>query len=194
MPVDQILIDDAADPRTVDVSRYASPLGWRNKLGRALWGVVWALLFRPSPRPCFAWRRWLLRCFGARIGKGVNVHASCRVWAPWNLEMGDYSCLAFHVDCYCVDRVRIGAHATVSQYSYLCTASHDIRDPHMRLITATIDIGDGAWVCAGAFVGPGVVLGEGAVAAARAVVVKEVAPWTVVGGNPAQVIGIRELR
>jgi putative colanic acid biosynthesis acetyltransferase WcaF len=181
-------------PQTVDVSRYASPLSRWNKLGRALWGVVWLLLFRPSPRPCFAWRRWLLRCFGARMGKGANVYSSCRVWAPWNLEMGDHSCLGFDVDCYCVDRVRIGAHATVSQYSYLCTASHDIRDPHMRLVTAPIAIGNGAWVCAGAFVGPGVVLGEGAVAAARAVVVKDVEPWAVVGGNPARFLGTRELR
>ena len=194
--MERLTVTDRAGlrPTAVDVSQYASPLSRRNKLGRALWSVVWLLLFRPSPRPCFAWRRWLLRRFGARIGKGANIHASCRVWAPWNLEMGDSSCLAFAVDCYCVDRVRIGAHATVSQYSYLCTASHDIRDPHMRLVTAPIDIGDGAWVCAGVFVGPGVVLGEGAVAAARAVVVKDVEPWTVVGGNPAQFIGTRELR
>jgi putative colanic acid biosynthesis acetyltransferase WcaF len=181
-------------PPAVDVSRYASPLTWRNKLGRALWGIVWLFLFRLSPRPCFGWRRWLLRCFGARLGTGVHVYPSCRVWAPWNLEMGDHSCLSFDVDCYCVNRIRIGAHATVSQYSYLCTASHDIQDPHMRLVTAPIDIGEGAWVCAGVFVAPGVVLGQGAVAAARAVVVKDVEPWTVVGGNPAQFIRMRELR
>ena len=181
-------------PPAVDVSRYTSPLGWKNKLGRALWGLAWALLFRPSPRPCFAWRRWLLRAFGAKIGRGANVHASCRIWAPWNLEMGDYSCLSFDVDCYSVDRITLGAHATVSQYSFLCTAGHDLSDPHMHLVTAPIRLGDGAWVCAGAYVGPGVSLGAGAVAAARAVVVKDVAPWTVVGGNPARVLRRRELR
>lgn len=185
---------NVAERPAVDVAHYASPLSRRNKLGRALWGLVWLLLFRPSPRPFFGWRRLLLRAFGARIGRGANVHASCRVWAPWNLEMGDYSCLAFGVDCYCVDRVRLGAHATVSQYSHLCTASHDIRDPHMRLVTAPIAVGDGAWVCAGAFVGPGVTLGAGAVAAARAVVVKDVEAWTVVGGNPARFIRTRVLR
>jgi putative colanic acid biosynthesis acetyltransferase WcaF len=108
--------------------------------------------------------------------------------------MGDYSCLAFDVDCYSVARVTIGAHATVSQYSFLCTAGHDLSDPHMKLVTAPIAIGDGAWVCAAAYVGPGVHLGEGAVAAARAVVVKDVEPWTVVGGNPAKVIRRRELQ
>ena len=181
-------------PAGVDASCYRSPLGWRNKVGRSLWGVVWLLFFRPSPRPLFAWRRWLLRLFGARVGRGVCVHPSARVWAPWNLEMGEHSCLGPDVDCYCVDRVRIGSHATVSQYSHLCTAGHDISDLHMRLTTAPIWIGEGAWVCAGAFVGPGVRLGDGAVAAARAVVVKDVEPFTVVGGNPAKFLRERRLR
>jgi putative colanic acid biosynthesis acetyltransferase WcaF len=107
--------------------------------------------------------------------------------------MGEYACLSEFVDCYCVDRIRVGAHATVSQYAFLCTASHDVQDPHMRLIKAPITIGDGAWVCAGTYVGMGITIGEGAVAAARAVVVKDVPPWTVVGGNPARFIKRREL-
>jgi putative colanic acid biosynthesis acetyltransferase WcaF len=151
-------------------------------------------LFRPSPRVCFGWRRFLLRCFGAKVGRNAHVYPSCRVWAPWNLEVGDYGCLSFDVDCYCVDKVVIGRHATVSQYSFLCTASHDISDPHMRLTTAPVVIGDGSWVCAGAYVGPGITVGEGAVVGARAVVTRSVEPWSVVAGNPARFIKTRELR
>lgn len=183
-------------PAGIEVSprHCPSPHGFRSKLGRWAWGLVWVLLFRPTPRNLDGWRRFLLRLFGARIGRGARILGSARIWAPWNLEMGEYACLSEFTDCYCVDRVRIGAHATVSQYAYLCTASHDIHDPHMRLITAPIAIGDGAWVCAGAYVGMGVTLGEGAVAAARAVVVKDVPAWTVVGGNPARMIKQREMR
>lgn len=57
-----------------------------------------------------------------------------------------------------------------------------------------IKINDYAWVAADAFIGPGVTIGEGAVVGARAVVFKDVAPWTVVGGNPAQFIKFRELK
>jgi putative colanic acid biosynthesis acetyltransferase WcaF len=64
----------------------------------------------------------------------------------------------------------------------------------MRLITAPITIGAGAWVCADVFVAPGVTIGEGAVAAARSVVVKDVEPWTIVAGNPARVVKKRVLR
>ena len=178
----------------LDLSKYQNRFSLRHKIQRALWGVVWTLLFRPSPRVCFAWRHFLLRSFGAKIGKGSLVYPTCRIWAPWNLEIGEFVCLSFDVDCYCVDKVTIADQTTISQYAYLCTASHDITDPHMRLITAPITIGPNAWICAGAFVSPGVTIGEGAVAAARAVVVKDVPPWTVVGGNPAKFIKTRTLR
>lgn len=108
--------------------------------------------------------------------------------------MDEFSCLASDVDCYCVAPIRIGAHATVSQYSYLCGASHDYDSPCMPLTAAPITIEDQAWICADVFIGPGVVVGQGAVVGARASVFKNVEPWTVVGGNPAKFIKNRVLR
>ena len=108
--------------------------------------------------------------------------------------MGDHSCLAPEVDCYCVAPIKIGAHATVSQYSYLCTASHDIEHPQMPLVTAPIIIGDGAWITADVFIAPGVTIGEGAVVGARSSVFSDVPPWTVVAGNPAGFLKQRVLK
>lgn len=102
--------------------------------------------------------------------------------------MGDHSCLAAGVDCYSVAPVKLGVHATVSQYAFLCTASHDYEDPEFHLITKPIAIGDYAWVGARAFVGPGVQIGEGAVVGATSSVYRDVPEWTVVGGNPAKEI------
>jgi putative colanic acid biosynthesis acetyltransferase WcaF len=178
----------------VDVSNCPSPHSLRNRLGRVLWAFVWALFYRPSPKVFHGWRRFLLRLFGAQIGKGSHPHASVRVWAPWNLKMGDHSCLSHFVDCYCVAPITIGAHATVSQYSYLCTASHDIEDPHLALVTAPIVIGEGAWITADVYIGPGVTVGDGAVVGARSSVFKDVPPWTVVAGNPAREMRKRVLR
>lgn len=177
-----------APQKGVNVSNYRDVHSTGNRVVRALWGVVWALLFRPSPRICHGWRRLLLRLFGARLGKGVHVYPSVKVWGPWHLRMGDHSCLAPYVDCSCVAPITIGEHATVSQYSYLCTGSHDFEQSDMPLITAPIVIEDQAWVCACVFVGPGVTVGEGAVVGARSVVVKDVEPWAVVAGNPAKYI------
>lgn len=151
------------------------------------------LLFRPSPRLLFGWRRLLLRAFGAHIGANARISPSVRVWAPWNLSVETEASVSHDVDLYCVDRIVIGAHATVSQYAMLCTASHDITDPHMRLTHRPITIGEQAWVCARAFVGPGITISTGAVVGACAVVTRDVTAWSVVAGNPAVLLKPRIL-
>jgi putative colanic acid biosynthesis acetyltransferase WcaF len=173
---------------------YRSELSRRNQLARACWVLTWSVFCRFSPRPFHAWRRAWLRLFGARVASTASIYPSARVWAPWNLEMGPRSALGDQTDCYNVDLVTLEEGAVASQYAFLCTASHDISDPGRRLITAPIRLARLSWVCAGVYVHLGVTVGEGAVAAARAVVLKDVAPWTVVGGNPARLLKSRVLR
>lgn len=187
-------LEQGADRSPVTVAPQVSRISTANKLTRALWGVVWLLLFRPSPVPLHGWRRMLLRVFGAKIGKRALPYPSARIWAPWNLTMEDDSCLSHQVDCYCVDKVVLGPRVTVSQYSFLCTASHDYTRQSMPLITASILIEADAWVTADVFVGPGVTIGEGAVVGVRSVIVRSVKPWTVVAGNPAREIGPRTMQ
>lgn len=174
---------------SVDLSQYKNALSRKHQVVRFFWGLVWGIFARPLPKSVGSgWKRFLLRLFGAKVAKTAVVYSSAKVYYPANLVMKDYSCLAPKVDCYNVAPVVIGANATVSQGTSLCTASHDITNPHLPLITAPITIGDQAWVAAEAFVGMGITVGEGAVVGARAVVVKDVEPWTVVGGNPAKFI------
>lgn len=160
---------------------------------RILWEGVRIILFRPfCGRFFMPWRGLLLRAFGARLAREAHVYASARIRNPQHLEMGENSCLAAGVICYNVDKVILEAHATVSQRCFLCTASHDIDSPTHRLITAPIRICTHAWVAAEAFVGMGVTVGAGAVVGARAAVFRDIAPWHVVGGNPAVFIRTRK--
>lgn len=196
--VDVTLADGAPGPSgfsTLDTSRKGcpSPHSLSNKVGRVLWGVCWWTLFRPTPRPLFAWRNLVLRLFGARVTRSTRVDPTVRIWAPWNLTVGRDSSIGHHVDVYNVAPITMGDQATVSQYSYLCAASHDISDPSMALIASPIRIEDAAWVCAKAFVGPGVTVGPGAVVGACGVVVKDVPPGEIVVGNPARTVGVRSL-
>lgn len=178
----------------LDLAHYQNRHPMGAKIARAVWSVVWLLLFRPTPRGVlYGWRRFLLRMFGAKIGKGVNVLPSCKVWQPWKLTMGDYSCLSEDVDCYSVDEVLIGDQVVVSQGAFLCCASHDISSPIMELTYKPIVIESQAWVAAKAFLGPGVTVGEGAVVGACAVVTKDVEPWAVVAGNPARFVKRRSI-
>lgn len=178
----------------VDISRKPSPHSSGNKLARMCWAIVWLLLFRPSPRRLLGWRRFLLRLFGAKLAATAKVHNSVVIWAPWNLTMEDEATLAPNVDCYCVAPVRIGAHTTVSQYSYLCGATHDFEHPRFPLVPKPIAIEDQVWVAADVFVAPGVTIHQGAVVGARSSVFKDIPAWTVAVGNPAKPIRARVIR
>lgn len=165
-------------------------------VGEQLARIAWALvqpLFRWSPRPLFAWRRGLLRLFGARVGSAVHVYPSARITMPWNLSIGDLSSLGEDVLVYNLGAVQIGARVTLSLGAVLCGGTHDHQLRSMPLVKATIVVGDDSWVCAQAFVGPGVEVGRGAIIGARAVAVKDVPEWTIVAGNPARPIGSRTL-
>lgn len=178
----------------IDLSKYQNKLGVRHQLIRFLWSTIWLCFARPLPRSIGKrWKNIILRLFGAKIAKTAHIYSSARIYYPPNLIMGEYSCLASDVDCYNVAPVIIGNNVTVSQGSYLCTASHDISDPLNQLITAPIKIEDQAWIAAKAYVGMGVTIGQGAVVGATASVYKDVAPWVVVGGNPAKEIKKRKI-
>ncbi len=159
-----------------------------NRVQRALWGVVYMLLFRPSARPFHEWRSFLLRCFGAKVGRGVCVYGTATIWAPWNLELDDYASMGDHVICYSMAKVRLGKKVVVSQGSHLCTGTHDYTSPTFQLYALPITIGDDAWVCAECFVGPGITIGAGAVIAARSVVTKDAPEWMVCAGSPCKPI------
>jgi putative colanic acid biosynthesis acetyltransferase WcaF len=162
-----------------------------NRLKRLAWMITCAILFAPTPRTWFTWRRWVLRLFGAKLASRAFVYPSVRIWAPWQLEMEDYAVLDHRVDCYNMAPVTLRARAIVSRDAALCTASHDHNSPSFQLVAAPIQIGADAWVALGAYIGPGVIVGEGSVIGARSVVTREVASRAVVIGSPARSVGTR---
>lgn len=188
------MIPSATQSHCSSDAPYRNRLGRQNQLLRVLWNITWLVLYRPSPVLMHGWRRALLRAFGAKVGRAAHPYPRCQIWAPWNLTMGDHSCLADHVDCYSVAPITLGEHATVSQYSFLCGATHDYEARDFALIPKPIWIGANAWLAADVFVAPGVRIGAGAVVGARSSVYKDVPEWTVVVGNPARALKQRVYR
>ena len=171
-----------------------SPWAYGAKVRRVLWSLVQATVFRWSFHNWYGWRRWLLRGAGARVGRAVCVRPSVRIEMPWHLQLADGVVVGDGVVLYCLGQVSVGRRATISQYAHLCAGTHDYTLRSFPLVTKPIVVGEEAWIATGAFIGPGVTIGDRAVAGAHAVVVKDVPPDMVVGGNPAQVIKRRELR
>lgn len=179
---------------SVEIKKYDSNFSNYNKIGRILWNICYWLLYRPFGLNIFnGYRNLLLKLFGAKIGKGAIVHSNAKIWAPWNLILGSYSCIGPTVDCYNQGKISIGNNTTISQKSYLCASSHNISSAKHTLSIKPIEIKDQVWVAADAFIGPGVLIEQGVVVAARSAVFKNVSAWTVVSGNPAVFIKKRNI-
>ena len=157
---------------------------WRE----AAWWVARSLCFAPwFPVPS-AFKVAVLRAFGAKVGSGVVIRSRVNITFPWRFECGDHVWIGDEVLVLSLARVRIGSHVCVSQRAFLCTGSHDFRKEGFDLVTQPIEIGEACWIAAQAFVGPGVTMGPASRCLAGAVVVKDVAAGTTVGGVPAREI------
>lgn len=178
--------ETAADP-------YLRPAFSRgDRVRRLLWNFCHALLYRTSPRPMHAWRSFLLRSFGATLGRNCHFYPASKVWAPWNLVCADQVTAADGAEIYNPAPVRLGSHAILSQDAYLCGATHDYDDAAFPLLAYAMEIGPYAWICARASVAPGVDVGEGAVLGLGSVATRSMEPWGVYAGTPA--IKVKERR
>jgi putative colanic acid biosynthesis acetyltransferase WcaF len=183
---DEIPADTAVDP-------YLRPAFSRSdRLRRLIWNLCWALPYRMSPRTAHSWRAFLLRCFGATMGRNCHFYPSSKVWAPWNLICADQVTAGDGAEIYNPAPVRLGSHAILSQDAYVCTATHDYEDPAFPLIAYETSIGAYAWVCARASLAPGVRMAEGAVLGLGSVATRDLEAWGVYAGSPA--VKVKERR
>jgi putative colanic acid biosynthesis acetyltransferase WcaF len=157
-----------------------------NRAARVVWNLVQGTVFRWSPRPLHGWRSFLLRLFGAKVGRGAHVYPGAKIWAPWSVEIGEETGVADGATLYSQGKITLGRRVVISQGAHLCAGTHDYEKRGFPLVTAPITVGDEAWIAAEAFVHPGVTIGEGAVIGARAVVIRSQPAWMVCAGNPAR--------
>jgi putative colanic acid biosynthesis acetyltransferase WcaF len=168
-------------------ARFAPYPAWTYP-ARALWLLVQATLWRLAWRRIRVLRPGLLRLFGARVAWRTQLSGSLRVYFPWQLSVGSNTFVGPDVTFYNLGMLTIGQRVVISQNAYLCGGTHDYTRPTYPLVRKPVTIGDDVWIGAFAFLCPGVHVGDGAVVGACAVVTKDVAPWTVVAGNPARVV------
>ncbi len=166
---------------------YTSSWSLKEALGIRVWHIVWLLLFRWTPKKMNFWRLFLLRLFGANLEQ-VFIFSSARIYIPWLLTMKHKSCLGPYSEVYNLGPVTFKERSVLSQYSYICNGTHDLSSRRLPLMVGDIMIGSDVFIGAKALVLPGVTVGDGAVIGAGSVVTKDVAPWTIVGGNPAKFI------
>jgi putative colanic acid biosynthesis acetyltransferase WcaF len=166
-------------------NRHTSSYSLQEKIWRLLWAIAQATFFRYSFHTWNKWRIFLLKSYGADIDYSCIIRRTVKVECPWNLKMGQNSCLGDRVIVYCLGKITIGDRVSISQYVHLCAGTHDYNDIDMPLLRLPITINDDVWLAAESFVGPNVVIGEGAILGARAVAMRDLDSWTIYSGNPA---------
>lgn len=172
------------------LNKFKLPKNFRGKNAFTvqLWWLVQAIFFKTSPQFLYGWRNFLLRLFGAKIGKKVIIRPSVTITYPWKLSIGDYSWVGDHVELYTLGNIHIGNHVVISQKSYLCTGSHDYLREDFSIFQKPIKICDQVWIATDVFIAPGVTIEEGSIISARSSVFKNIPSNKICAGTPAKII------
>lgn len=156
-----------------------------------LHGLKYLTLFAIGKLPAHWLRLALYRLLGMRIGRRSSLYAGAEIRHPQLIEIGDSSIIGHNAILDGRRGIRIGKNVNFSTGVWIWTVQHDYCDPDFGDKGGPVEIHDYAWISCRVTILPGVTIGEGAVVAAGAVVTKDVAPYTVVGGIPAKLIGER---
>jgi putative colanic acid biosynthesis acetyltransferase WcaF len=177
-----------------DLSRFRLPEGFRGRPAALvqLWWLVQASLFRWSPQVFNGWRAWLLRCFGAQIGKRVVIRPTATFTYPWKITLGNHVWIGEGAILYSLGEITIGHDSVVSQGSHLCAGDHDHRQVDFPIRARPIHLGSEVWIGAEVFVAPGVSIGDGSVVGARSAVFKDLPGGMVCLGSPCRPLKPRE--
>lgn len=136
-------------------------------------------------------RKYYLRLFNIRIGKSSTIHRACRFFHVGKISIGNNSTINW--GCYLDNRrgIIIGNNVGIAHNSKIYTLGHDINDSEFKTKGAPVKIEDNVFIFSNSLIMPGVTIGEGAIVLAGSVVTKNVEAWSIVGGNPASKIGLR---
>lgn len=154
-------------------------------LRQLLWFFLGDFLVRTRLIPLSRFKVWVLRRFGATIGRGVRIKPGVRIKFPWRLTIGDHCWLGENAWFDNLAPITLGDHVCISQDVYLCTGNHDWSDPRFKLIIRSIHIEQGSWLGARSSVAPGVTIGAGAILCLGGVAMRSLDPMTIYAGNPA---------
>lgn len=178
---------------TTDLSRYDNSTykPGASMIRQVAWYYINAIVFRSALFPFSGLKCFLLRRFGARVGRGINIKPSVNIKYPWRLTIGDHSWIGEGSWIDNLDDVVIGSHCCISQGAMLLCGNHNYRRPAFDLKTGRITLEDGVWIGAHSIVCPGITCKSHSMLAVNSVATRNMAAWTIYQGNPAAKVATR---
>ena len=152
---------------------------------RLLWYYINAVFLKSGLLPSSGFKIFLLRLFGAKIGKGVIIKPGVNVKYPWHLIIGNHTWIGENVWIDCLVAITVGNNVCISQGATLLTGSHNYKKKTFDLITQPVTLEDGVWIGAGAIVNLGVTAASHAVLTSGSVATKNLEAYSIYQGNPA---------
>lgn len=134
-----------------------------------------------------------INIFGVKLDKSSIIYSGCRFFDPWGVHIGANSIIGDHAFLDGRGGIYIGNNVNIAGEIRIYTAEHDIHSPSFATVYAPVRIKDYAYIGSRVILLPNVTIGEGAVVASGALVAKDVASWTMVGGVPAKFIKERPI-
>ncbi len=159
----------------------------------AAWYICNILFFKNPFFPFSGIKIWILRLYGAKMGKGVVIKPVVNIKYPWKLSVGDFTWIGEKVWIDNLDEVTVGKHCCISQGALLLCGNHNYKKSSFDLIIKPINIEDGAWIGAQSTVCQGVTVGNHAVLSVGSVISKNMDPYSIYTGVPAQKVRERKI-
>jgi putative colanic acid biosynthesis acetyltransferase WcaF len=160
----------------------------------SLWYFLNAVLIRPTYNPFIGLKVFLLRSFGAQIGRGVIIKPGVNIKFPWKLNIGEDVWIGENVWIDNLDTVTIGNNVCISQGAMLLTGNHDYTLPSFDYRNAPIVLENGVWIGAKSVVCPGVTCKSHSILAVGSVATKNLEEYSIYQGNPAVKIRDRKIK
>jgi putative colanic acid biosynthesis acetyltransferase WcaF len=181
--------------QTADLSSFTSNIFDKgaSTLKQLLWYFVNACLVRASWNPFMTIKVFLLKVFGAKIGKKLVIKNNVTIKFPWKLSIGDNVWLGENCWIDNLDNVTIGNNVCISQGALLLTGNHDYTKSSFDYRNAPIVLEEGVWIGAKSVVCPGVTCYTHSILTVDSVATKNLEAYTIYQGNPAVAIRKREI-
>jgi putative colanic acid biosynthesis acetyltransferase WcaF len=173
-----------------DLSLFKVPGSFRgrSKITVQLWWIIQDTLFSWSPQFLYGWRAFLLRLFGAEIGKNVKIRSTVKITYPWKVKIGDYTWVGDDCVLYSLGDITIGSHVAIAHKVYFNTGGHEYGRKTFDIFFRPVVIEDECWITNDVYVAPGVTIGRGTIIGARSSVLKDLPPGKICVGTPAHPI------
>ena len=167
--------------------------GGNNTLKKVVWYFTSAIFFQSNFFPVSSLKVSLLKLFGAKVGKGVNIKPMVYIKFPWRLEIGNHVWIGEKVWIANEALVKIGNHVCISHECLIMTGGHNFKKKYFDVYANPITIEDGVWLGAQSSVGGGITIGSHAVLAMKSVANKDLEPYGIYRGNPAVKVTERKI-